>query len=94
MLLTETALTKLSAGIKTAPEYGVELFYNEKTSLDHVLRCFKDSHMAIVNLKIHSLEESDEARYVAEISLRSAGKCEELLKKAAQMPGVGSAVGV
>ena len=94
VLLTETWLARLSLGVKPAPEYGVELLYNEKTSLDQVLRYCKDSRMSIVNLKIHTLDESGEANYAAEISLRGAVKCEALLDKVQQMPGIVSAVGV
>ena len=92
VLLTETWLAKLSLGIKSAPEYGVELLYNEKNSLDHVLRYCKDSHMSIINLKIHTLEESGEANYAAEISLRGTVMCDALVEKIHQMPGVVSAV--
>ena len=92
VLFTETVLERLSRGIKPAPEYGVELLYNEKTSLDSVLRRCKDSSMAIVNLRIHTLEEGDEARYAAEISLRGSVKCEELIDRIHQIHGVVSAV--
>ena len=92
VLFTETVLERLSRGIKPAPEYDVELLYNEKTSLDSVLRRCKDSSMAIVNLRIHTLEEGDEARYAAEISLRGSVKCEELIDRIHQIPGVVSAV--
>lgn len=92
VLFTETVLERLSRGIKPAPEYGVELLYNEKISLDSVLRRCKDSSMAIVNLRIHTLEEGDEARYAAEISLRGSVKCEELIDRIHQIPGVVSAV--
>ena len=91
VLLTETWLARLSSGIQGAPEYAVELLYNEKTSLDHVLRYCKDSRMAIVNLKIHSLDDG-EAQYAAEISLRGNVRCDALLSKVHQMPGVVSAV--
>ncbi len=94
VLVTETALAKLSLGIKCAPEFGVELLYNEKDALDRVLRHCKDSNMAIVNLKIHTLEDDDEANYAAEISLRGGVKCEALLDRLHQIPGVVSAVGL
>lgn len=94
VLVTETALARLSLGIKCAPEFGVELLYNEKDALDRVLRHCKDSNMAIVNLKIHTLEDDDEARYAAEISLRGGVKCEALLDRLHQIPGVVSAVGL
>ncbi len=92
VLFTETVLERLSRSIKPSPEYGVELLYNEKTSLDRVLRHCKDSSMAIVNLRIHTLDEGEEAHYAAEISLRGSVKCEALLDRNHQIPGVVSAV--
>lgn len=92
VLLTEAWLGRLSVGIQSSPEYNVELLYNDKTSLDQVLRYCKDSHMAIINLKIHSLEDNPEAQYAAEISLRGAVKCEILLDRVHQMSGIVSAV--
>ena len=50
VLLTETWLGRVSSSIKGHPEYAIELLYNEKTSLDQVLRFCKDHRMAIVNL--------------------------------------------
>ncbi len=94
VLVTETWLARLGGRIKPAPEYGVELLYNEKNCLDRVLRGFKDSGMTIINLKIHTLEDGGAARYAAVLSLRGEVKCEALLAKAHQMPGVVSAVGL
>ena len=92
VLLTETVLMKISLGIKSAPEYTLELLYNEKNALDRVLRHCKDSNMAIVNLRIHTLEENAAAQYAADISLRGNVKCEELIDRLHQIPDVVSAV--
>ena len=94
VLLTETWLFKLGSSIQHMPEYGVELSYNEKTSLDHVLRFCKDNRMAIVNLNIQTAAEIAEADYVAEISLRGAMRQEELIDRIQQMPGITSVIGL
>lgn len=94
VLLAETWLAKLGRGIQQTPEYSVELMYNEKTSLDQVLRLCKDNRMAIVNLKIHAVEESAESNYAAEICLRGVMKQDDLLKQVHQMPGITSAMGL
>ena len=92
VLLTETWLARLSSGIHSSPEFAVELLYNEKTSLDQVLRLCKNNRLVIVNLKIHALEDSFDAQYAAEVSLRGSMKCAALLDKVQQMPGIVSAV--
>lgn len=94
VLLAETWIGRLgSAIIQPAPEYAVELLYNEKTSLDHVLRYCKDHRMAIANLKIQSLDDG-EARYAAQVSLRGGVKQEELLDQVQRMPGIVNAIGI
>lgn len=94
VLLAETWFARLGSGIQSAPEYAVELLYDEKTSLDHVLRFCKDNRMAIVNLRIHTMEDQSEAKYTAEVSLRGGMKQEALLDKVQQMPGIVTAVGL
>ena len=96
VLLVETWVGRLgSAIIQAAPEYAVELMYNEKNCLDHVLRFCKDSRMSITNLKIQSLDDgSAEARYSAEVSLRGTMKQEYLINRIQEMPGIVSAVGL
>lgn len=94
VLLTETWVARLGNGIQHTPEYSVELLYNEKTSLDHVLRFCKDNRMSIVNLKIHTAEEASDAKYVAEVSLRGVMRQDELLERVHQMPGITSAIGL
>ena len=94
VLLAETWLAKLGSGIQHSPEYTVELVYDEKNSLDHVLRFCKDNRMAIINLKIHTNEDTQDARYAAEVSLRGNMKQDVLLGKIQQMPGILSAMGL
>ena len=94
VLLAETWFSILGGAIQHQPEYKVEVFYNEKTSLDQVLRYCKDSRMSIVNLNIHSLENDDDANYVAEVMLRGGVARNALLDKVRQMPGIVNAVGL
>ena len=70
----------------------MEIHYNEKTSLDEVLRYCKDSGMAIVNLKIHALEGKEPSLYVAEVKVRGITKPEPLTEHITQMAGIVSAV--
>ena len=94
VLVAETWLARLGSTIQHTPEYGVEVLYNEKTSLDQVLRFCKDNRMAIINLKIHTNEDTQDARYAAEVSLRGNMRQEILLGKVQQMPGILSAMGL
>ncbi len=94
VLFAETWLTRLGSGIQHAPEYTVELIYNDKDSLDHVLRFCKDNRMSIINLKIHTLESAADGRYAAEVSLRGTMRQDTLLGKVQQMPGILSSMGL
>ncbi|MBQ9299285.1 MAG: MgtC/SapB family protein [Clostridia bacterium] len=94
VMLTETWFARLGAHIKRMPAYNIELMYNQKTSLDEVLRFCKDSRMDIVNLKIHTLEEGSEAQYIAAVSLRGSKDCNDLLDEIRSMPGILNASGV
>ncbi len=94
VLVVETWFGKLGSGIQHRPEYTVELLYNDKTSLDQVLRFCKDSRMAIVNLKIHALEDGADANYAAEVFLRGVVERDILLDRVRQMPGIVLAIGL
>ena len=94
VLLAETWLARLGSTIQHTPQYAVELMYNEKNSLDHVLRFCKDSRMAIVNLTIHTAEGPSEAEYIARISLRGKMRQDALVARIQQMPGIMSAMGL
>ncbi len=92
VLSAETWMTRISARIQTSPEYVVEILYNEKNSLDQVLRHCKDKHMSIVNLKIQSQSRESSANYAAVVTLRGAVKSEDMLYAIHHMPGIVSAV--
>ena len=94
VLLAETVFGKFGMMIRHQPDYHVEIMYNEKTSLDNVLRYCKDNHMDIINLRIHSNKEDESAEYTAEVHLRGSVKCDQLVSHLQLMPGIRSAVGV
>lgn len=91
VLLTETYFATISGKIQKNPTYAIELLYNDKDSLDEVLRLCKDKRLSIVNLQIQSLAEG-EAKYAADVTLRGTYKCSELLKSVHVMPGIKAAV--
>ena len=88
VLLTETWFARLGAAIQQRPEYSIELLYNEKNALDHVLRLCKDNRMAITNLKIQKLSDSADAQYSAQVELRGAMRSEVLIAPIRTSPGV------
>ena len=92
VLLAETWFALIGGAIQKNPEYIVEVLYNEKTSLDNVLRFCKDSHMSIINLRIQSLDDPQEAKYTAEVTLRGSVQSQPLIEKIQVMPGVVSAI--
>ena len=87
VLLAETVFNSLGQKIHHTPEYTVEIHYNEKTSLDEVLRYCKDNRMAIVNLKIHTLEGKD-TLYAAEVKVRGNTRPEPLTEHISHMSGI------
>ena len=93
VLLAETAFGKVASRIHEDPQYLIEIFYNEKDSLDSVLRFCKDERLSIVNLKIHTLED-EEAGYAAQVTLRGNFPQSDALKRIRVMPGIVSAVGI
>ena len=90
VLIAETVFHVLGRKIRHNPEYSIEIHYNEKTSLDQVLRYCKDNRMAIVNLKIQALEGKD-TLYAAEVRVRGAVQPEPLTEHIAAMQGIISA---
>jgi len=90
VLIAETLFHMLGRKIRHTPEYTIEIHYNEKTSLDQVLRYCKDSRMSIVNLKIHTLEGKD-TLYAAEVRVRGSKQPEPLTEHIAHMKGIVSA---
>ena len=94
VLVAETWLARLGSTIQHTPEYGVEVLYNEKTSLDQVLRFCKDNRMSIVNLTIHTAEDVPQAEYIARVSLRGNLRQDALVARIQQMPGIMTAMGL
>ena len=92
VLLVEMVLGNFSNKIQGRPQFVIEVLYNEKTSLDHVLRHCKDRRLIIENLRIHSLDNAEEATCCAEIMLRGRVKTDDLLTSIHKMPGIVSAI--
>ena len=91
VLVTETCFSTLSGSIRKDAQYVIIVTYNEKTSLDHMLRFCKDHRMAIINLQIQSLSEDSEAQYMAEVTLRGDMDSAAILEQVRKMPGIASA---
>ena len=87
VLLTETWFAMLTSHIQKWPEYILRVHYNEKDSLDQVLRHCKDRKMSITNLQIHSITH-DNSRYSADIMLRGSLKADVLALQIGRMPGI------
>ena len=88
VLLAETVFNSLGKMIHHTPEYIVEIYYNEKTCLDQVLRYCKDSRMTIANLKIHTLDGKGPSMYAAEVKVRGNTRPEPLTEHISHMSGV------
>ena len=88
VLLAETVFNRLGRKIRHQPEFLVEICYNEKNSLDDVLRYCKDNGVAIVRLKIHTMENGNQAKYCAEVRLRGGQGRETVAAHIAGMPGI------
>ena len=88
VLLAETVFNSIGQRIHHTPEYIVEIFYNEKTCLDQVLRYCKDSRMAIVNLKIHTLDGKRPSLYAAEVKVRGNTRPDPLTEHISHMAGI------
>ena len=98
VLLAETWFAVIGGSIiKKNPEYILEVCYDEKTSLDNALRFCKDNHMDITSLKIHTrdeLDQDEQGRYIADVSLRGNTSCETLLTQIRRMSGIISVIGM
>ena len=88
VLLAETVFNSIGQRIHHTPEYTVEVYYNEKTCLDQVLRYCKDSRMTIANLKIHTLDGRGPSTYAAEVKVRGNTQPEHLTEHISQMTGI------
>ena len=93
VLVAETVFGVIGNRIKHAPEYSLEICYEDKLCLDNVLRYCKDNRMTIVRIKIHTLNEGKKhTRYAAEVRLRGAIHPEKMADTISQMKGIASAV--
>ncbi len=88
VLMAETLFNALGRKIRHTPDYSLEIFYNEKDCLDEVLRYCKDSRMAIVNLKIHTLDGKGPSLYVADVKVRGNTRPDPLTEHISHMTGV------
>lgn len=88
VLMAETLFNALGRKIRHTPDYSLEIFYNEKDCLDEVLRYCKDSRMAIVNLKIHTLDGKGPSLYVADVKVRGNTRPDPLTEHISHMAGV------
>ena len=90
MLIIETLFAHLGSFIRKNPEMTVEVLYDEKDSLDQVLRYCKDNRMSIKALQIRTLND-EHATYAAIITLRLSRRHEDILGQISAMPGMISA---
>ena len=93
VLITEIFLSKLSSRIKRNPVFHIQITYQEKEALDHVLRHCKNNSFAINNLQVSGTYDSDAPLYTAIISLRSqkSNFIDPLIQQVEQIEGVLSA---
>ncbi len=68
----------------------MEILYDEKDSLDAVMRFCKNRHASIKNLQIHS-GDSETAKYTAILRVRDYEKKNQLISEISVMPGIVSA---
>lgn len=88
VIFTLTSLAWLGMRIKPAPEFMLELEYDDKNSLDGVLRYCKDRRMSIRNLQIHN--DYEDEYYSATIALRAPKKDDSFEEHLRNMPGIRS----
>ena len=72
ILLVQTIVSGWGRKIIMAPELQMEVSYNQKSALDHVLRYSKDHNLAIRGLQINQSPENKKV-YIAHISARPSG---------------------
>ena len=87
VLITQTYIHDFDKKIKQDPQFDLEILYNEKTSLDQVMRFCEDQHAFIKQLQIHELNSSS-ANYSAALKLQTAADKDMLIAKMGMMPGI------
>ena len=70
ILLTATFLGDIANRFERDPEFRVEVVFHRKRALDQVLRSVKDQRCSILDLKVRSSAQEEEARYRAIITAR------------------------
>ena len=70
ILLTATFLGDIANRFARDPEFRVEVVFRRKRALDQVLRSVKDQRCSILDLKVRSSAQEEEARYRAIITAR------------------------
>ena len=90
VLVTEIYFAGIGRRIKRVPDFKAVIQYNNKESLDYVLRYFKSKKMAITNLQITANTNLDEAVYTAIVSLKPSDEHDkdQLMRDAKNMEGV------
>ncbi|MBQ6508862.1 MAG: MgtC/SapB family protein [Flexilinea sp.] len=90
VLVAETIFPKLRQQEQVFPDFALEILYDEKDSLDQVMRYCKDKHIFVKNLRI--LAENDGAsKYSAILELRGSVNKDMLVDQIRLMPGIVSA---
>ena len=90
VLLVQTVMSNLRRKIRIETVFWFRVLYNEKDSLDEVMRYLKNQMVAIQNLQIRK-DDTGKAVYSAVLKLRTAKEQETLLQQIREMPGIVSA---
>ena len=90
VLITQIVFAPLSHKIKQEADFSIKILYDEKDSLDRVMRFCKNKHMSIKNLQIHALDD-DTARFSAVLLLRSDKRKDMMIDEIRMMPGIAAA---
>ena len=69
VVLIATVITNLGSNIKRSSSFSIDLHYDNKSTLTHIMRYCKDHSFAITNLQITGVEGNSE-EYSAMMSLR------------------------
>lgn len=71
VLVAEIYFADIGSKLRRKPEFHIQITYQQKAALDHVLRDCKDNRFAISNLQVTGIYDLDAPVYTAMISLRS-----------------------
>lgn len=87
VLIIETVFAEFGNKIRKSPEFTLEVLYNDKESLDHVMRFCKDQRTSIKSLQIRSEGEGN-AKYAAILELQSDKGKSMLIDSIRMMGGI------